>query len=153
MTLYEQITEKMKASMRTGDKETLSTIKLLKSAIDLSRINSGSRNEECPDDLVIEVASKQVKTHKESVEEFRNAGRNDLADALEKEIKIISEYLPEQLSKEELEIEINKIFENIKPEGKKDMGKIMKEANTLLKGKADFKMVSELVNNKLDALE
>lgn len=150
MTLYEQITEKMKNAMREKDKDTLSTIRLLKSAIDLNRINN--KLPEITDEVVIEVASKQVKTHKESIEEFRSAGRMDLVEGLEKEIKIISEYLPEQLSKEELEIEIDKIFEMVKPEGKKDMGKIMKEANTILKGKADFKMVSEIVNNKLDAL-
>lgn len=149
MTLYEQITDKMKSAMREKDKDTLSTIRLLKSAIDLNKINN--KLSEITDDLVIEVASKQVKTHKESIEEFKQAGRNDLVEGLEKEIKIISEYLPEQLTKEELEKEIEKIFEIVKPEGKKDMGKIMKEANTILKGKADFKMVSEIVNNKLGA--
>lgn len=149
--LYEKINEAMKDAMRAKDKETLSTIRLLKSAIDLARINAKTREGECPDELVIEVASKQVKTHKESIEEFRNAGRNDLAEALEKEVKIIMAYLPEQLSEEEVEEEINKIFDEIKPEGKKDMGKIMKEANTKLKGKADFKLVSEIVNKKLGA--
>ena len=149
MALYSKLNENMKNAMRIKDKETLSTIRLLKSAIDLARINSKTRTDECPDDLVIEVASKQVKTHKESIEEFRKARRNDLADALEKEIKIISEYLPEQLSESEVEAEINKIFETIKPEGKKDMGKIMKEANIVLKGKADFKLVSEIINKKL----
>ena len=151
MTLYEKVTEDMKKAMKIGDKETLSTIKLLKSAIDLARINSGTRNDECPDEIVIEVASKQVKTHKESIEEFRKAKRDDLADALAKEIEVISAYLPEQLTKEEIEIELDKIFLEIKPESKKDMGKIMKEANTRLKGKADFKIVSEIVNNKLGA--
>ncbi len=149
MTLYEQITEKMKESMRAQDKETLSTIKLLKSAIDLNKINN--KLDTVTDDLVIEVASKQVKTHRESIEEFRSAGRDDLADALAREIEIISEYLPTQLTKEELEKEINAIFDIVKPESKKDMGKIMKEANTRLKGRADFKMVSEIVNSKLGA--
>ena len=149
--LYEKINEAMKEAMRAKDKETLSTIRLLKSAIDLARINGKTREGECPDELVIEVASKQVKTHKESIEEFRNAARNDLAEALEKEVKIIMAYLPEQLSGEEVEEEINKIFDEVKPEGKKDMGKIMKEANAKLKGKADFKLVSEIVNKKLGA--
>ncbi len=151
MTLYEQITENMKNAMKAKDKETLNTIKLLKSAIDLARINGGTREEKCSDELVIEVASKQVKTHKESIEEFRKGGRDDLADALVKEIEVISVYLPEQLTREEIEAELNKIFEQVKPESKKDMGKIMKEANIILKGKADFKIVSEIVNNKLGA--
>lgn len=151
MTLYEQIIENMKTAMKSGDKETLSTIKLLKSAIDLARINGGTRNEECSDDLVIEVASKQVKTHRESIEEFRRAGRDDLADALAREIEVISVYLPRQLTREEIEAEIDNIFLEVKPESKKDMGKIMKEANVKLKGKADFKVVSEIVNSKLGA--
>lgn len=151
MSLYEKLNDDMKNAMRAKDKETLSTIRLLKGAIDLARINNGTRNEECSDDLVIEIASKQVKTHKESIEEFRKADRNDLADNLEREINIISEYLPPQLSKEELELAIDEIFDIVKPEGKKDMGKIMKEANERLKGKADFKLVSEIVGSKLSA--
>ena len=147
--LYSTINNDMKEAMKSHDKETLSTIRLLKSAIDLQKINN--KLSEITDDLVIEVASRQVKQHKESITEFRNAGRNDLADNLEREIKLISKYLPEQLSKEEIEKEINKIFEEVKPESKKDMGKIMKEANIRLKGKADFKLVSEIVNSKLGA--
>lgn len=147
--LYSTINNDMKEAMKSHDKETLSTIRLLKSAIDLQKINN--KLSEITDDLVIEVASRQVKQHKESITEFRNAGRNDLADNFEREIKLISKYLPEQLSKEEIEKELDKIFEEVKPESKKDMGKIMKEANIRLKGKADFKLVSEIVNSKLGA--
>ena len=147
--LYSTINNDMKEAMKSHDKETLSTIRLLKSAIDLQKINN--KLSEITDDLVIEVASRQVKQHKESITEFRNAGRNDLADNLEREIKLISKYLPEQLSKEEIERELDKIFEEVKPESKKDMGKVMQEANIRLKGKADFKLVSEIVNSKLGA--
>lgn len=146
--LYDKINKTMLEAMKNKDKDTLSTIRLLKSAIDLYRINN--KLDEITDEVVIEVASKQVKQHRESIEEFRKAGRDDLADNLEREIKIISEFLPEQLTKEEIEEEIDKIFALVKPEGKKDMGKIMKEANTRLKGKADFKLVSIIVNTKLD---
>lgn len=149
MTLYEKINSDMKEAMKNQDKDTLSTIRLLKSAIDLSRINN--KLTEVTDELVIEVAARQVKQHKESIEEFRKASRDDLADNLVREINIISNYLPEQLSKEEIESEINKIFEEVNPQGKQDMGKIMKEANSRLKGKADFKLVSEIVNSKLSA--
>lgn len=147
--LYDKINKDMMVAMKSHDKDTLSTIRLLKSAIDLQKINN--KLDSVTDELVIEVASKQVKQHKESIIEFRNANRNDLADKLENEIKIISNYLPEQLSKEEIEKEIDRIFDLVKPESKKDMGKIMKEANISLKGKADFKLVSEMVNSKLGA--
>lgn len=149
MSLYEQITSDMKNAMVNKDKETLSTIKLLKSAIDLSKINN--KLSEVTDELVLEVASKQVKTHRESIEEFKRGNREDLVLGLEKEISIIKRYLPEELSKEDVIKEIESIFEIVKPEGKKDMGKIMKEANTRLRGKADFKLVSEIVNEKLGA--
>ena len=149
MTLYEQITNDMKEAMKSQDKETLSTIRLLKSAIDLSKINN--KLDSVSDDLVIEVASKQVKQHNESIEQFRSANRDDLADNLVKEIEIISRYLPKQLTKEEIISEIDNIFSEVKPAGKQDMGKIMKEANLRLKGKADFKLVSEIVNSKLGA--
>lgn len=147
--LYEKINSDMKDFMRNKDKNNLSTIRLLKSAIDLSRINN--KLEEITDDLVIEVASKQVKTHRESIEEFKKAGRNDLAENLEREILLLSQYLPVQLTREEIEKEIDKIFDIVKPTGKSDMGMIMKEANTLLKGKADFKLVSEIVQHKLNS--
>ena len=150
MSLYEQITNDMKEAMKSQDKDTLSTIRLLKSAIDLSKINN--KLPEITDDLVIEVASKQVKQHTESIEQFRSANRNDLADKLVKEIEIISRYLPKQLTKEEIIKEIDDIFDDIVPLSKKDMGKIMKEANSRLKGKADFKLVSEIVNSKFDAM-
>ena len=147
--LYEQLTSDMKEAMKNKDKETLSTIRLLKSAIDLYKINNKMDRSTVSDDVVIEVASKQVKTHKESVIEFRNAGREDLASKLENEIKIIKKYLPEQLSKEEIEKIIDDIFKKVEPTGKSDLGKIMKEANILLKGKADMKTVNEIVMSKL----
>ena len=147
--LYEQLTSDMKEAMKNRDKETLSTIRLLKSAIDLYKINNKMDRSTVSDDVVIEVASKQVKTHKESVIEFRNAGREDLASKLENEIKIIKKYLPEQLSKEEIEKIIDDIFKKVEPTGKSDLGKIMKEANILLKGKADMKTVNEIVMSKL----
>ena len=68
---------------------------------------------------------------------------------LEREINLISNYLPEQLSEEEVRKEIDNIFDIVKPNGKSDMGKIMKEANLKLKGKADFKLVSQIVQDKL----
>ena len=148
--LYEQLTNDMKEAMRNKDKETLSTIRLLKSAIDLYKINNKMDRDTVSDEVVIDVAAKQVKTHKESIIEFRNAGRDDLASKLENEIKIIEKYLPEQLNREEIEKIINDIFEKVKPTGKSDMGKIMKEANILLQGKADMKTVNEIVMSKLN---
>lgn len=149
MSLYEQITLDMKESMRTHDKDTLSTIRLLKSAIDLKRINE--KLTEVTDEVVIDVASKQVKTHRESIEEFKRGNRLDLVNGLEREIKVISKYLPEELSIEELNKIIDEVFLLVKPESKKDIGRIMKELTPKVKGRADMKEVSKIINNKLGA--
>lgn len=148
--LYEQLTNDMKEAMKNKDKETLSTIRLLKSAIDLYKINNKMDRDTVSDDVVVDVASKQVKTHRESIVEFRNAGREDLASKLETEIKIIEKYLPAQLSRQEIEHVINDIFDKLNPNGRNDLGKVMKEANLLLKGKADMKLVSDIVMSKLN---
>lgn len=148
--LYEQLTNDMKEAMKNKDKETLSTIRLLKSAIDLYKINNKMDRNTVSDDVVVDVASKQVKTHRESIVEFRNAGREDLASKLETEIKIIEKYLPAQLSRQEIEHVINDIFDKLNPNGRNDLGKVMKEANVLLKGKADMKLVSDIVMSKLN---
>ena len=148
--LYEKLNADMKSAMISKDKDTLSTLRYLKSAIDLYRINN--KLEEVTDEVVIDIASKQVKTHKESILEFEKGNRLDLVENLKREIKLLETFLPEQLSDEEIEVELNKIFDEVKPTSKADMGKIMREVNAKLKGKVDMKKVSELVNNKINSL-
>ena len=146
MSLYEQINNDMKEAMKTHDKETLSTIRLLKSAIDLSKINN--KLDEITDELVIDVTAKQVKTHKDSIVEFSKAGRTDLVEGLEKEIAFLKKYLPEEMSEEEIRKAIDEAIAKVNPQGKSDMGKIMKEL-TALKGRADMKFVNSIVMEKL----
>ena len=148
--LYEKLNADMKSAMISKDKDTLSTLRYLKSAIDLYRINN--KLEEVTDEVVIDIASKQVKTHKESILEFEKGNRLDLVENLKREIKLLETFLPEQLSDEEIESELNKIFDEVKPTSKADMGKIMREVNSKLKGRVDMKKVSELVNNKINSL-
>lgn len=148
--LYEKLNADMKSAMINKDKDTLSTLRYLKSAIDLYRINN--KLDEVTDEVVIDIASKQVKTHKESILEFEKGNRLDLAENLKREIKLLETFLPEQLSDEEIETELNKIFDEVKPTSKADMGKIMREVNSKLKGRVDMKKVSELVNNKINSL-
>ena len=148
--LYEKLTDDMKNAMKSGDKETLSTIRLLKSAIDLYKINNKMDRLEAPsDEVVINVVCSTIKTHKDSIEEFKKAGREDLIEKLEKEIEYLNNYLPEQLSEEEINKIIDEVFEIVKPESPKDMGRIMKELTPKLKGAADMTHVSALVKNKL----
>lgn len=148
--LYEKLNADMKSAMINKDKDTLSTLRYLKSAIDLYRINN--KLDEVTDEVVIDIASKQVKTHKESILEFEKGNRLDLAENLKREIKLLETFLPEQLSDEEIETELNKIFDEVKPTSKADMGKIMREVNSKLKGRVDMKKVSEIVNSKINSL-
>ena len=108
------------------------------------------RKREINDELLTEVVQRQIKMRKESITEFEKGGRNDLIEKTQEEIKILEEYLPEQLSLEEVNKAIDEIFALIKPEGVKDMGKVMKEANAKLKGKTDMKTVSEIIRGKLN---
>ena len=149
--LYDTIMTDMKEAMKSHDKETLSTLRFLKSATDLSKINNKMDRTESPnDDTVIEVVSKQVKTHKESIEEFKKAGRNDLVENLLKEVQVLSKYLPEQLSEDEVRSKIDEVISSVKASSIKDMGKVMKELTPLFKGKADMKLVNEIVREKLN---
>ena len=147
--LYVTIANDMKEAMKNHDKDSLSTLRLLKSDIDLYLINNKMERHEASDEVVIEVVSKQVKTHKESIEQFKAGNRQDLIDGLNKEIKLLSTYLPEQLSEEELNKVIDEVFDKVKPTSMKDMGTIMKELKPLVNGKADMKLVNTIVKEKL----
>ena len=148
--LYETISNDMKEAMKAHDKDSLNTIRLLKSAIDLYLVNNKMERNTCSDEIVIDVVSKQVKTHKESIEEFKKGNRQDLVDGLLKEIELLSKYLPEQLSEEEVRKEIDKAFDKIKPTSMKDMGALMKELTPILKGKADMSKVNAIIREKLN---
>lgn len=149
--LYDTIMTDMKEAMKSHDKETLSTLRFLKSAIDLFKINNKMDRTESPsDDTVIEVVSKQVKTHKESIEEFKKAGRDDLVENLLKEVQVLSKYLPEQLSEDEVRSKIDEVISSVGASSIKDMGKVMKELTPIFKGKADMKLVNTIVKEKLN---
>jgi len=145
--LYQQVIEDMKVAMKNQDKDSLGTIRMLKSAIDLDRINN--KLESITDDLVISVVSKQVKTLNESIEDFKKGNRQDLVDNAQREIALLKKYLPEQLSDSELEKLIDEIIDEVKPTGMSDFGKIMKEITPKVKGKADMGKVSSLIKEKM----
>ncbi len=148
--LYETISNDMKEAMKSHDKDTLSTLRLLKSAVDAYIINNKMERGTASDEVVIDVVSKQVKTHKESIVEFKKGNRQDLVDNLEREIALLSKYLPRQLTSEEIYAEIDKAFEKVKPTSIKEMGLLMKELTPVLKGKADMKEVSNIIKSKLN---
>ena len=144
--MVEQLEKDMIEAMKAKEKERLTVIRMVKASLKQEQID---HKKEINDDLLIDVVNKQIKMRKDSIAEFEKGGRQDLIDATQNEIDILMKYLPEQLSTEEVEKIINEIFEEVKPEGQKDMGKVMKEAQAKLKGKADMKEVSTIIREKL----
>ena len=142
-----QILEDLKNAMKNQDKEKLSVIRMDKGAIQMSELN---KKHELSDEEVIDVITKEIKSRKDSINEFQKGGRKDLIEKTQSEIDILSEYLPKQLSEDELNTIIDKVFSEIKPESSKDMGKIMKELKPKVNGKADMSLVSKIVKEKLN---
>ncbi len=140
-----QINEDLKQAMKDQDKFKLSVLRMLKSALQLESIN---KKHDLDDTEVISVLKKQVKLRKDSISEFLKYGKNEEINSLEKEIAIINNYLPEELSEEEIAKVIDEVFLEVKPESIKDMGKVMKEVSAKLTN-ADMSLVSNLVKQKL----
>ena len=144
--MVEKLKQDMIEAMKNKEKERLTVIRMVKAAMDQEHID---RKKEINDELLIDVVNKQIKMRKDSISEFEKGGRSDLIEATQKEVDILMNYLPEQLSIEEVKDIISAIFDEVKPEGQKDMGKVMKEATSQLKGKADMKEVSNIIKEKL----
>ena len=119
---------------------------LLKGAILNAKI---AKKEELTDEEVINLVEKQIKLRKDSLEDYKKANKTDVVETLNKEISILLNYMPEQLSIEEINKIIDDVFLKIKPTSQKDMGLLMKELTPALKGKADMKEVSNIVKEKL----
>lgn len=146
MTLAETIREDLVSAMKTQDKFKLSTLRMLQSALQLEKI---SKKHDLSDEEVMAVIKKQVKVRKDSMEEYLSYNRNDLADNLKEEIAILSKYLPEELTEEELNGIIDSVFEELQPQSMKDMGGVMKMVSERVGARADLGTVSKLVKEKL----
>ena len=110
MTLKDQINEDLKAAMKSGDKTKLATVRSIRALI-LEFEKSGT-GKELSNEEEIKLLSSAAKKRKDSIEQFKNAGRNDLVEKEETELNILMDYLPKQLSQEEIDIEVKKIFPN-----------------------------------------
>lgn len=145
--MFEKVNNDLVAVMKSGDKFTLSVLRMLKSAIIYEQTNG--EKHELTDDDIMSVIKKQVKTRKTSMEEYLSYDRKDLADNLQKEIDILSKYLPEELSDEELTKIIDEIITELKPDGMKGMGMVIKAVSAKCGAAADMKKVSSIVKEKL----
>ncbi len=144
--MFDKIKNDMIQAMKEQDKFRLSVIKMLKAAIDKTRID---KKIEITDEVVISVLAKELKTREESKMEFSKAGRMDLVESLDKEILIIKNYLPEPLSPEEIDEIIENAINEVGASTIKDMGKVMKIVTSKVTGKADMKEVSSKIKAKL----
>ncbi|MDO8447093.1 MAG: GatB/YqeY domain-containing protein [Deltaproteobacteria bacterium] len=146
MSLKDKLTDEMKDAMRSQDKLRLSTIRMLLSAVKNKEIDL---RVELTDEEVIETITSQVKQRRDSIEQFTNAGRLDLAEKEEAELKILQGFLPEQLTPEEIDSEVEKAVVEAEASGMKDLGKVMKLLMPRVAGRADGKLVSEKVRERL----
>ena len=143
--MNELIANDLKNAMKSGDKFKLSVLRMLKSALQLESI---SKKHELSDEEVLNVIKKQVKTRKDSIEEFKKYNKMEEVAKLEQEIEILDAYLPEEMTEEEIKKVIDEVFEDLKPTSMKEMGMVMKELNTKITN-ADMSLVSKLVKERL----
>ena len=149
MSLVIKINDDMKMAMKSQDKERLSVIRMLKSAIQLASIE---KKHDLSDDEVIDVISKQIKMRRDSVVEFSRANREDLVNQYNSEIDVLMSYMPEQLSLEDVVSIIDEVINEVKPTSVKQMGLVMKEVTPKVKGKFDMGEVSKIIKEKLSDL-
>ena len=146
MALTENVIKDLTEAMKSQDKFALSVLRMLKSALQMEKINL---KHELTDEEATIVIKRQVKQRKDSIIEYENYNILDEVSDLNKEIEILSKYLPEEVSEEDINKTLDIIFEEIKPESMKDMGKVMKEATSRLGAGADGSLVSKLVKERL----
>lgn len=146
MSLLERLNQDMKTAMKNKEKTKLSVIRMLRSEIKNEEIE---RQHTLNDEEVIEVLMRELKKRKDALQQFEEAGRDDLVQQLREEISVIEPYLPEQLSEEELRELVREVVQETGASSKADMGKVMKAIMPRVKGRADGKLVNRLVQEVL----
>jgi uncharacterized protein YqeY len=146
MGLEERLVEEMKHAMKSNDKLRLSTIRMIRSAVKNKEIEQRSQ---LTDESIAKVIQGLVRKGEESVEQFRVGGRMDLVEKEEKEIEILKSFLPQPISREEILRTIDQSIEETQASSLKDLGKVMKSVIPKLGGKADGKLINQLVKERL----
>lgn len=150
MSLKERIGEEIKSAMKAKDKIRLETVRGIKKAILEKEVALRPQGQDSlTEEQEIELVAQLAKQRRDSIEQFTNAGRNDLADKESQELAILETYLPKQLDDTELESVIDEIINSVGATTAKDLGKVMGTAMKELKGKADGKKIQALVKSKL----
>ena len=140
------ISEAIKSSMKSGDKENTTTLRMAISEIKKEEIDKKS---DLTDQEIIVILQKMIKQRKDSSSQFSSAGRDELAEKEEREIKSLTEFLPEQLTEEEIEKIVSKTVNDLNAQSSQDIGKVMGSLKSQLQGKADMSIVSRMVKQNL----
>lgn len=146
MSLLEKIKQDLDNALKAGRVVEVSTLRFVISKTDNARIAKGS---ELSDDEALSEIAKEAKRHKESIEAFRSAGREELAQKEEAELKVLSGYLPEEMSREEIAKFVDEAISEAGASSISDMGKVMSKVMEKVKGRADGGSVSAIVKEKL----
>ena len=144
--LKKQITNDMKLAMKAKDKPTLKAVRMILGAIKQKEIDDRI---ELNDTQVLVVIQKMVKQRKDSISQFSDAGRIDLVEVEESELAIINNYMPKQLTEDEIDAAVTKVIVDSGADSMKDMGKLMGILKSQIDGKADMGLVSQLIKSKL----
>lgn len=145
--LKEKLMDDLKAAMRDKNEVRKNAIQMVRAAILQIEKDKGITVE---DEKIIEIIAKEVKGKKDALVDFEKGGRDDLISQTNEEIQILQEYLPKQLSKEEIKVELEKVISDIGATSIKDMGAIMKEAKTRIGAAADGRTINEVVKELLN---
>lgn len=146
ISLKERLDGDLKDAMRNKDSIRRTVLRTIISEIRNAEI---AKQEALDDEGVLVVMTKQAQQRRDSIEAFKAASRSDLVESESAELKIISGYLPEQLSEDEIEVVITEVISQVEAKGSSDMGKVMKEIMQRVRGRADGKMVSAIVTSRL----
>ncbi|RXT14829.1 GatB/YqeY domain-containing protein [Ammoniphilus sp. CFH 90114] len=147
MSLLDKLNDELKQAMKDKDKLKLSVIRMVKSSIKNEEINQ--QGKELTEDQVLTLVNRELKQRRDSLQEFENAGREDLAEQTRAEIEVLLTYLPTQLTEEEIRQIVQESVEQVGATSKKDLGKVMGAIMPKVKGKADGNLVNKIVQELL----
>jgi hypothetical protein len=151
MSLKDRISEEIKIAMKAKDKIRLETVRSIKKVLLEKEVSVRPQGQESlTEDQEIEVLAQLAKQRRDSIEQYRQAGRNDLAETEAQELAIIEEYLPGQLSDEEVGAVVDEIIASVGATSVKDMGKVMGQVMQQLKGRAQGQKIQAMVKAKLN---
>ncbi len=147
----QKLQEELKQSMLAKNELKTSVLRLLISAINYFEIQKGRAGYTATEEDIMSVIQKEIKQHKDSIEQFTTAGRQELVDKEQKELEILQSYLPEQMNEEEVKKIVEETITETGAKTIQEMGKVMGALTAKLKGKADMSLVSQIVKSSLSS--